>query len=104
MKTISAREVQKRLKKGEILNIIDVREAYEFQEGHIPGAMNIPLSLLEFRVHELDKKEPYIFLCHSGARSSLAVQYLESLGLDVTNMEGGMLAWEGEMEQSSCQQ
>jgi len=98
MKEITAKEVQERLEKGEQLKIIDVREALEVQEGHIPGVTNIPLSLLEFRMHELDKNQPFIIVCHSGSRSSLATQYLESHGFDVTNMAGGMLAWEGEIE------
>jgi len=98
MKEITAKEVQERLEKGEQLKFIDVREALEVQEGHIPGVTNIPLSLLEFRMHELDKNQAYIIVCHSGSRSSLATQYLESHGFDVTNMAGGMLAWEGEIE------
>lgn len=93
MKEITAIEVQQRLENGEMLNLIDVREVDEVQAGHIPGITHIPLGLLEFRTHELDKNKPYIIVCRSGARSSKATQYLQSQGFDVTNMVGGMLAW-----------
>ncbi|AHN23599.1 rhodanese-like domain-containing protein [Lysinibacillus sphaericus] len=98
MKEISAKEVQQALADGQMLKIIDVREVDEVQAGHIPGMMNMPLGLLEFRMHELNKNEPYIIVCRSGARSGRATQFLESQGFDVTNMVGGMLAWEGEVQ------
>jgi len=98
MKEITAQEVQQRLGNGEKLNLIDVREVDEVQAGHIPGITNIPLGLLEFRAHELDKNQPYIMVCRSGGRSGQATQYLESQGYNVTNMTGGMLSWEGKVE------
>ncbi|KGR78820.1 rhodanese-like domain-containing protein [Ureibacillus manganicus] len=98
MKEITVNEVQKHLENGEQLNIIDVREVDEVKDGHIPGITNIPLGLLEFRAHELDKNKPYIMVCRSGGRSGQATQYLESQGFNVTNMTGGMLSWEGKVE------
>ncbi|AZV43339.1 sulfurtransferase [Peribacillus asahii] len=94
MKEITEKEVQQRMENSEKLNLIDVREVDEVQAGHIPGITNIPLGLLEFRTHELDKNKPYIMVCRSGQ----ATQYLESQGFDVTNMTGGMLSWEGKVE------
>ena len=98
MKEISTTEVQQRLEAGEKLNLIDVREVEEVQAGHIPGIVNIPLGLLEFRMRELDKNTPYIMVCRSSARSGQATAFLEEQGYDVTNMVGGMLAWEGEIK------
>ena len=98
MKEITAKEVQQRIDNGEALNLIDVREVDEVQAGHIPGITHIPLGLLEFRTHELDKSKPYIMVCRSGGRSGQATQYLQSQGFDVTNMSGGMLSWEGKVE------
>ncbi|WP_075981568.1 rhodanese-like domain-containing protein [Bacillus massilinigeriensis] len=98
MRQISAKEVNEQLKEGKVLNIIDVREVSEVAGGKIPGAVNIPLGLLEFRVHELDKSKEYTIVCHSGGRSAMATQYLEGQGFKVTNMLGGMLAWVGEIE------
>jgi len=98
VKEITAKEVQQRIDNGEALNLIDVREVDEVQAGHIPGITHIPLGLLEFRTHELDKSKPYIMVCRSGGRSGQATQYLQSQGFDVTNMSGGMLSWEGKVE------
>ena len=98
MKTIEPEEVEARLSSGEPLDIIDVREVEEVQSGKIPTAVNIPLGLLEFRMNELDKSKEYIVVCHAGGRSARAVQFLESQGYNVTNMNGGMLEWEGKTE------
>lgn len=98
MKEISTKDVQKYLEQGQSLNLIDVREVDEVEAGHIPGTIHIPLGLLEFRMNELSKNEPYIIVCRSGARSGRATQFLESQGFDVANMVGGMLAWEGEVQ------
>ncbi|MDN4494794.1 rhodanese-like domain-containing protein [Ureibacillus aquaedulcis] len=98
MKEITPQEVQQRLENGENLNLIDVREVDEVQAGHIPGITHIPLGSLESRTHELDKTKPYIMVCRSGGRSGKATEYLQSQGFDATNMNGGMLKWEGKVE------
>ena len=98
MKQITAKEVEALLNEGERLNIIDVREVAEVAAGKIPGAVNIPLGLVEFRMNELDKSKEYIMVCRSGGRSGRATQFLESYGFNVINMIGGMLAWEGTVE------
>jgi rhodanese-related sulfurtransferase len=98
MKTITPKEVEERLRAGESLHIIDVREPEEVAAGKIPGAVNIPLGLIEFRMHELDKNEEYILVCRSGGRSGRAAEFLDSRGYRVVNMTGGMLAWEGPVE------
>ncbi|MGE7942049.1 rhodanese-like domain-containing protein [Lysinibacillus xylanilyticus] len=98
MKEISAKEVQQVMEQGQALNLIDVRELDEVESGHIPGIIHIPLGLLEFRMHELNKNEPYVIVCRSGGRSGNATRFLESRGFDVSNMVGGMLAWEGEVK------
>ena len=98
MKTITTTEVQEKLAAGEELHLIDVREVEEVEAGKIPGIIHIPLGLLEFRMHELDKNTPYIMVCRSGGRSGQATQFLEQQGYDVTNMNGGMMLWGGEVE------
>ncbi|WP_212391429.1 rhodanese-like domain-containing protein [Sporosarcina beigongshangi] len=97
MKEMTAKEVVSFISEGKALTIIDVREVYEVTAGKIPGAVNIPLGLVEFRMHELDKSKEYIMVCQSGGRSGRATQFLESHGYNVVNMQGGMLAWEGEV-------
>jgi rhodanese-related sulfurtransferase len=98
LKELTAKEVERLLQEGKKLNIIDVRETEEMAEGKIPGAVNIPLSILEFRLHELDQTKEYILVCRSGGRSGLAAELLASRGFQVINMRGGMQAWEGEVE------
>lgn len=98
MKSVTAQEVQQQLENGENLNIIDVRETEEVAEGKIPGATNIPLGLLEFRLHELDKSKEYTMVCLSGGRSGRASELMEKNGFSIINMTGGMLAWDGPTE------
>ena len=80
------------------LNLIDVREADEFASGHLPGAINLPLSDFLERYEELDKDKPYYIICRSGARSAQACAFLEEEGYDVTNVAGGTIAWMGDLE------
>ncbi|MEH7125797.1 rhodanese-like domain-containing protein [Bacillus sp. JJ1532] len=98
MKQLTANEVKELIMEAQPLNLIDVREVDEVAAGKIPGAQHIPLGLLEFRMHELDKSKEYIIVCRSGGRSGRACQLLERYGFKVINMVGGMLDWEGEME------
>ena len=98
MKEMTPQEVEQAVNSGENLNIIDVREVDEVSAGKIPGAVNIPLGLLEFRMHELDKSKEYIMVCRSGGRSGQACQFLDSQGYKIINMAGGMLNWEGNVE------
>ncbi|UOY93133.1 rhodanese-like domain-containing protein [Ectobacillus sp. JY-23] len=98
MREITPQEVETLLKQGKSLNILDVREVAEVAEGKIPGAVNLPLGWIEFRMYELDSRKEYIVVCRSGGRSASAVQFLEGKGFNVINMQGGMLAWTGEVE------
>jgi len=98
MKEMAAKEVEALLNQGKKLDIIDVREVDEAAEGKIPGAVNIPLGLLEFRMHELDRSKEYTIVCRSGKRSGRASQFLESHGFKVINMAFGMLAWKGKIQ------
>ncbi|WP_433939314.1 rhodanese-like domain-containing protein [Paenibacillus lautus] len=98
MREISPKDLEWMLSDGTAVNIIDVREAEEVAEGKIPGAVNIPLGLIEFRKQDLDRSKEYVMICRSGGRSGRAAEYLEGQGYQVINMTGGMLAWEGETE------
>ena len=98
MKEMTAKEVEQLINQEKALDIIDVREVDEVAAGKIPGAVNIPLGLLEFRMPELDKSKEYMMVCRSGARSGKASRFLESYGFQVINMTGGMLSWEGKVE------
>ncbi len=95
MKEILAKEVENKLNE---LTVLDVREAAEVAGGKIPNALHIPLGLIEFRLHELNKNVEYTVVCRSGGRSSQAVRFLENQGFKAQNMSGGMLVWEGPTE------
>jgi len=79
--------------------LIDVREADEYAAGHIPGAVNVPLSALTgIAAAAPDKNSPLFVYCLSGGRSSQAVSALKSAGyVSVTNI-GGIGAYRGEIE------
>lgn len=98
MKTMTVNEVEQQLAAGVKLNIIDVREVDEVKEGKIASAIHIPLGLIEFRMHELDKNQEYVMVCRSGNRSGLAARFLEGQGFSVINMLGGMMNREGPIE------
>lgn len=100
---IHPREVEHRHREEASLFILDVREAHEYAQGHIPGARLIPLGQLPFRAFELDRQVEVVIVCRSGARSSQATRYLQGQGYRVLNMEGGMLAWQGPVEQGDYQ-
>lgn len=72
---------------------LDVRLEEEFDEGHIPGAVLIPLSQLHKRAGELDSAARYVAYCRSGRRSSVAAFQLSQRGYEVVSMVGGILAW-----------
>ena len=91
-------KVEEKLRGNEQVHLIDVREVDEVKEGKIPGAIHIPLGLLEARMHELDKGTEYTMVCRSGGRSGQATKFLEGYGFKVVNMTGGMLAWQGPTE------
>lgn len=79
--------------------LLDVREPAEYAAGHIPRALNIPLSTLGERVKELDKykQRPVIVCCRSGQRAGQAAVALRKRGfVSVHNLHGGLLAWEKE--------
>ena len=83
---------------NENLDLIDVREVHEFQAGHAPGAKNLPLSTLEQGYKELTSDQEYYIICQGGGRSASACQFLKAQGLAVTNVEGGMNVWPGDVE------
>lgn len=75
--------------------IIDVREQWEYDEGHVPGVTLIPLGELESRISEIPSNKPVYVICRSGNRSTTASNILLKAGLgDIRNVQGGTLAWQ----------
>jgi rhodanese-related sulfurtransferase len=96
MRTIDVEALNEKIKAGETLNLVDVREPDEHSEFNIGGIL---LPLGDIRVGDIESiehlKEQEVFLyCRSGNRSGQAAMVLESLGFtNVVNVTGGMLSW-----------
>lgn len=88
MKSITVTELAER----ESTPLIDVRERDEFAAGHVPGAVNIPMSEIGGRLDELPA-EAFDVICQAGGRSARVVQALEQRGYDATNVDGGTGEW-----------
>lgn len=73
--------------------LIDVREAAEYRQGHVPGARNIPMSQLTARLGEIDRDRAVHVVCASGNRSSAMTDVLTAHGYDAINVAGGTSAW-----------
>ena len=78
------------------VDLIDIREVYEYNSGSIQTAKNIPMgNLLTSPVKYLEKDKTYYIMCQSGARSAMAVRELTKLGYNVINVAGGMGSYVG---------
>ena len=93
MKKIQPKELKKRIDSKDKFVLLDVRESHEVAYAKIDPHVHISVGDLLERQEELDKSTPIIVMCHTGVRSAHACQYLEPLGYDVTNLEGGIEAW-----------
>lgn len=79
------------------LQVVDVREPWEYEKVHIEGVRLIPLGEIEERYRELDAAKPVLCVCAGGVRSERAARFLLSQGFsDVTNMAEGMKGWQGQ--------
>ncbi len=74
--------------------ILDVRNSSEFDEGHIPGAIQVPYLQLNKRLDEVPMGSPIFVHCKTGFRSARAVSYLNKQGFNAMNVAGGFMAWE----------
>lgn len=74
-------------------DVIDVRETHEYDEGHVPSAVNIPLSELTTRGMRLPTDSVLYVVCQSGGRSARAAEALNAAGIRAVNVIGGTTAW-----------
>lgn len=96
---IQPSRLAERLQDGEELEIIDVREPYEWQIAHIPGARLVPLDRIAAEIPRLDKRRETILYCKAGVRSMYAAQQLADAGVsEVRNLAGGILRWIDEVD------
>ena len=73
--------------------VVDVREPYEREAGHIDGSRHIELERLAAQAESLPRDQPIVFQCRLGARSAMAAQAFRASGYDAWSMHGGLEAW-----------
>jgi len=88
---ISVDELVPLLEQGQ--PIIDVREPDEYAGGHVPGVRLVPLGTVPDEVDSLPQDRTVYVICHSGARSLRAADYLLSVGVNAVSVAGGTSAW-----------
>lgn len=98
MNEITVRELKEKMDNGEDIQIIDVREPFEYEMSNI-GGENIPLAGIVIESDKIDTEKPVIMVCRTGRRSGVAAMQLEQLGYsNVYNLEGGLVEWADRIE------
>jgi rhodanese-related sulfurtransferase len=96
LSTLTEEQFKENMRKAQL---IDVREPNEFEQGHILGARNIPLSQLKMRLVELRKDKPVYLYCASSTRSSRAAMLLKKNGYtNINHLQGGFKKWTGKVK------
>jgi rhodanese-related sulfurtransferase len=99
-RNITAAELLSWMEEGRKIWLVDVREDYEYNEGHIPDAILLPLGQLADNYQRLDPDDVIVLVCRSGRRSADAAEFLSEQGYtQVYNLLGGMLDWPGPVRQ-----
>src|SRR3954466_2592066 len=75
------------------IQLVDVREPYEREAGHVDGSRHVPLAELTAAAPTLDPAVPIVFVCRVGSRSAMAAWSFARAGYDAHNLDGGMVAW-----------
>ena len=98
---LTALQLAKKLKRGDKIRLIDVREPHELAISHLEGAQNIPLGELAAHLEEIDSTQEIVLFCKSGMRSARALELLMSAGFrKVKNLRGGINAWAKDVDRS----
>ena len=98
MKEVTVQELKEKKEKGEDIQLIDVREDFEYEMSNLGGQL-IPLGGILIESDKIDKEKPVVVMCRSGKRSAAAIMQLEQKGFtNLYNLRGGILAWVDEID------
>jgi len=92
---VTPERVAERHDAGEI-QLVDVREPYEWEAGRIAGARHIELERVASQAGTIDRERPVVFYCRLGARSGMAANAFRRAGYDAYSLDGGLEAWAGQ--------
>ena len=97
--SVSAEEFAREIAQSGV-QLVDVRTASEYAEGHIPSAVNMDVLSSDFaeKVATLDKERTVALYCRSGRRSKSAAEEAVKQGFKVVELDGGIISWKGEIE------
>ena len=100
LEEITARDLQRRLERGDELQVIDVREPFEYEIARIPGTKLIPLGQIVSRMNEIDPSREIVVHCKAGVRSAKGIANLKQAGFAgrLINLKGGITAWSDEVD------
>jgi rhodanese-related sulfurtransferase len=88
-------QVAEQARAGKI-QLIDVRESYEWDAGRIAGARHLAVGELTAQAETIDRETPVVFYCRVGGRSAMAANAFRRAGYDAYTMTGGLLAWDAQ--------
>lgn len=90
---ISVTELKALMDAGDV-RLVDVREKFEYDAGHVAGSEWIPMSLVPLRKDELTTGDPVYLICRTGNRSGQVAIWLHQQGIRSINVDGGIVAWQ----------
>ena len=94
MKQMTVEMLSQLISTGNLPRLIDVREHWEFELGHLEGSEHIPLGTIPELIESANPSDSYVFICHHGMRSARATGYARAQGFEnVFNLTGGVAAW-----------
>lgn len=95
-KSISVRELKNQLEKGRSMKLVDVRTAFEYKSGHIPGTVHLPGRDVSHAAVHFDPDVPVVLICAAGHRAKICQDMIANSGLETLVLEGGTGAWQAE--------
>jgi hydroxyacylglutathione hydrolase/adenylyltransferase/sulfurtransferase len=93
---LAPERVQALLGQDGAVQLIDVREPYEREAGHIAGSRHLELTELAAQASSIERERPVVFYCRVGSRSLMAAQALRAAGYEAYSMDGGLVRWASE--------